>query len=216
MQQIIELLAVISSAIYGVLLARQHRMDFVGVFCLSLIVAFGGGTLRDLFLDRHPLFWIRQSHYPVIVFMMAAAAFFVPRIPERTERYLNIPDALGLGFFSIAGAAAALDSGTSWFLAAMLGAVTGTFGGVIGDTICNRIPSLFRSSTPYYATCSFTGAWVFILLSHFATTRVIAAPTAITFIVVFRLIALHYGWMLPALSEEGEEGDGEEERSTPG
>lgn len=203
MLQVIELLAVISGAIYGVLLARQHKMDFVGVFSLALIVAFGGGTLRDLFLDRHPLFWIRASHYPVIVFGIAIAAFFTLKVPKSSERLLHIPDALGLGFFSIAGADAALGEGTSWFIAAMLGAVTGTFGGVIGDTICNRIPSLFRPSTPLYATCSFVGSWVFILLSQIPAAEKLAAPIAISLIILFRLVALRFGWKLPALSADG-------------
>lgn len=202
MLQIVELLAVISGAIYGVLLARQHKMDLVGVFSLAFIVAFGGGTLRDLFLDRHPLFWIRESHYPIIVFGIAIAAFFILKVPKNSERLLNLPDALGLGFFSIAGADAALDEGTSWFIAAMLGAVTGTFGGVIGDTICNRIPSLFHPSTPLYATCSFVGSWVFILLSQWPVTEKLAAPVAITLIVLFRLAALQRGWKLPALAAD--------------
>ena len=204
MQQAVILLAVISGAIYGVLLARQHKMDFVGVFSLAFIVAFGGGTLRDLFLGRRPLFWIEHSHYPVIVFAIAGAAFLLLKVPKNSERLLNIPDALGLGFFSIAGVDAALAEETSWFIAAMMGAVTGTFGGVIGDIICNRIPSLFRSSTPLYATCSFVGSWIYILMSQWPRITPFAAPVAITFIVAFRLLALRYDWQLPALSSDGE------------
>ncbi|MEM7313874.1 MAG: TRIC cation channel family protein [Planctomycetota bacterium] len=66
--QLIELVAVVTSAIYGILQARASRMDALGVFTLAFVVAFGGGTLRDLFLDRHPLFWIANAHYPMIVF----------------------------------------------------------------------------------------------------------------------------------------------------
>ncbi|QDV66557.1 hypothetical protein Poly24_02440 [Rosistilla carotiformis] len=127
MLQPIEFAAVVASAVYGVLLARRHDMDFVGVFSLAFIVAFGGGTLRDLFLDRHPLFWIQEDHYPVVVFAIALAAYGVRRIPDRTESILSIPDALGLGLFSIAGASAAIEAGTSYFIASLLGAVTGTF-----------------------------------------------------------------------------------------
>ena len=144
MYHIIELSAVIASAVYGVLLARRHDMDFVGVFCLAFVVAFGGGTLRDLFLDRHPLFWIREDHYPVIVFGIALVTSIIPKLTASTERFLSLPDALGLGLFSVAGTSAAIGEGTSWFVASLLGAVTGTFGGVIGDVICNRVPSLFR------------------------------------------------------------------------
>ncbi len=171
-------------------------MDFVGVFCLAFIVAFGGGTLRDLFLDRHPLFWIREAHYPIVVFGIALATSLVPRFPSSTERYLSIPDALGLGLFSIAGTTTAIDSGTSWFVASMLGVVTGTFGGVIGDVVCNRVPSLFRTA-PLFATCSFSGSWAFILLNQLPATQSYAATVAIIFTIVFRLLAIKFNWQMP-------------------
>ncbi len=163
MFDLIELMAVVTSACYGVLLARQHRMDLVGVFSLAFIVAFGGGTLRDLFLDRHPLFWIREHHYPVIVFILALLTSLIPRLPRSTERYLSVPDALGLGLFTVVGATVAVEVGTSYFIASLLGVVTGTFGGVMGDVVCNRAPRLFGSA-PLFATCSFAGCWLLFLL----------------------------------------------------
>ena len=201
MHQLIELSAVVASAIYGVLLARRHEMDFVGVFCLAFIVAFGGGTLRDVFLDRHPLFWIRESHYPVIVFAIALVTSAVGQIPKRAEKILHVPDALGLGLFSIAGASAAIDAGTSPFVASLLGAVTGTFGGVMGDVICNRVPSLFRPA-PLFATCSFTGCWVYIALSAVPATHTFAAPVGIFVTVMFRLLAVRFNLRLPAHQDQ--------------
>lgn len=198
MYQLIELMAVISSGAYGVLLARRHQMDFVGVFSLALMVAFGGGTLRDLFLDRHPLFWIRQDHYPIIIFALALVTSLVPRVPDETERVLYLPDAVGLGLFSVVGATAALDSGTSLFVASILGVVTGTFGGVIGDVVCNRVPSLFRTA-PLFATCSFLGCWLLFLLDGLSVPESIAVPVVITFIVLFRLAAIRWRWHLPQL-----------------
>ena len=203
MVDVIELLAVVSSAMYGVLLARRHQMDFVGVFCLAFIVAFGGGTIRDVFLDRQPLFWIRKSHYPVIVFVISLVTSLLPAMPGRTERILSVPDALGLGLFSIAGANAATDAGLSLFNASLMGVVTGTFGGVMGDIICNRVPSLFRPA-PLFATCSFAGCWVYFLLGASPVSEPWAATVAIGFIVVFRLAAIRYDLYLPHLGSESE------------
>ncbi|MCA8988144.1 MAG: trimeric intracellular cation channel family protein [Planctomycetaceae bacterium] len=197
MYTLIEFAAVISGALYGVLLARRHEMDFVGVFSLAFLVAFGGGTLRDLFLDRHPLFWIENSHYAVIVFVLALITSILPQLPDRVEHLLSIPDALGLGLFSLAGALAALDFGTTLFIAAILGVVTGTFGGVMADIVCNRVPSLFRNA-PLYATCSFTGCWLLFLLRALNVELVYALPSALVFIVGFRMLALKYNWRLPA------------------
>lgn len=200
MYPVLELLAVVAGATYGMLLARQYRMDFVGVFTLALVVAFGGGTLRDLFLDRHPLFWIKQDHYPVIVFVLALATSTLPRLPDSMERWLSVPDAIGLGLFSVAGALAATDSGTSMFVAVLLGVVTGTFGGVIGDIFCNRVPSLFGTS-PLFATCSFVGCWLLFLLKEWNVPDDYAIYSSASFIVCFRLAAVKWGWALPSVGD---------------
>lgn len=201
MYPVLELFAVVAASTYGMLLARQHRMDFVGVFTLALIVGFGGGTLRDVFLDRHPLFWIQQDHYPLIVFILALLTSALPRLPDSMERWLSIPDAIGLGLFSVVGALSALDAGTSMFIAVLMGVITGTFGGVIGDVVCNRVPSLFGTA-PMFATCSFVGCWLLFLLQHFPVTKSYAIPASVTFIVCFRLAAMKWNWMLPSIGCE--------------
>ena len=116
---------------------------------------------------------------------------------DRTKRFLGLPDAIGMGLFSITGAGYALESGTSLFIAAILAVVTGTFGGVIGDIICNEIPSLFRPA-PIYATCSFVGAWVFLLLEQAAVDHTASVLAGVSVIVALRLVALKWNLSLPA------------------
>ncbi|MBI1311853.1 trimeric intracellular cation channel family protein [bacterium] len=204
MFQLIELFAVLAGATYGVLLARRHRMDFVGVFSVAFIIAFAGGTLRDLFLDRHPLFWIKHDEYAVIVFVLALVTSILPQIPSAVERWLFVPDALGMSLFSVVGAGFAIEAGTSMFIASLLGVVAGTFGGVIGDIVCNQIPSLFRPATPLYATCSFSGCWVFLLLRKFGVEELIAVIAGLSVSVVFRFAAIHWNLCLPAAREEAQ------------
>jgi len=194
---LIELLAVIAGGTYGVILARRKQMDFVGVFSVALATAFGGGTLRDLFLDRHPLFWVERHYYPVIVFGLALVICLFKQVPDWIEKILPLPDALGLGLFSIAGVSVAQELGCSWFVAVLMGVITGAFGGVIGDIVCNEIPSLFSSSTPLYATCAFLGCWIYLLLQSLGTPEVLNSLLCITFIVLLRLVALRFNWRLP-------------------
>lgn len=163
LMEAIELGAVMSAAGYGILRASRKHFDFVGICSIASAVAFGGGTLRDLFLNRHPMFWIENAHYPVIVFVLALLGAVIPRHIKHLEKWMTLPDALGLGLFSIVGAAYAMEAGTSLFLAAIFGVITGTFGGVVADVICNETPSIF-SKSPLYATCSFCGAWAYLLL----------------------------------------------------
>ncbi|MEZ6041436.1 MAG: trimeric intracellular cation channel family protein [Planctomycetaceae bacterium] len=192
MATIIEFLAVVSGAVFGVLLARRKQMDIVGVFAVAFMTAFGGGTLRDLLLDRHPLFWIQHPHYPIIVFCVAGIASLVPRIPDWFTRFLDIPDAFGLALFSVVGTSYAIQSDVAPFVAVLFGVMTGTFGGVIGDIVCNEVPSLFRPSTPLYATCAFVGGWTLILLrwGHFHDDICLWGSTSV--VVLMRLIALRY------------------------
>ncbi|MEZ4415432.1 MAG: trimeric intracellular cation channel family protein [Gemmatimonadota bacterium] len=197
---LIELAAVLSAGLFGVLLARKKGMDFVGVFSVSCIIAFGGGTLRDLFLDRTPLFWIGSPEYPVLIFVLSLLAS-VLRFPEESRliRWLFVPDALGLGLFSALGAGYALAAGTSLFVASLLGVITGTFGGVLGDIVSNEIPSLFRSGTTLYATCAFVGSWVFLVLQVAGVPEPWPVTAGIVTTVSMRLGAVLGEWHLPAL-----------------
>jgi uncharacterized membrane protein YeiH len=200
MIETIEFSAVVASAIFGVLLAARKEMDAVGIITVALAVAFGGGTLRDLFLDRTPLFWIAKQHYTVIVFSIALAGSLFPRALIRMERYLAIPDALGMGLFAVVGTSYSLDAGTSYFLAAILGTVTGTFGSVIGDVLCNEIPSLFRPA-PLCATCAFTGAWLYLLCRGIGVDGDLALMAGVAAIAAFRLAALRWNIHLPSTAE---------------
>ena len=204
MFQAIEFIAVVTAATYGIIEARAARMDPLGVITVAFAVAFGGGTLRDVFLDRQPLFWIANAHYPVMVFFMAVATCLVPKMPVAFKKYLAIPDALGLGLFSVVGVQYALEAHTTWFVATLFGVITGTFGGVISDILCDRVPSLFRSS-PLYATCSFAGCWVFLGVGALGLPESITAAVGIASIVVMRFASLYWNVTLPELHDGSSE-----------
>lgn len=197
---VIEYLAVIVASIYGVLLAARKGMDVMGVFAVGFAVAFGGGTLRDLFLDRNPLFWIGNPHYPLITLGIAILSGVILKFVGRIKPFLLLPDAVGMALFTITGTAFALEAETSWFIAAMLGTITGTFGGVLGDVICNEVPGLFTPSH-LNATCAFSGAWVYIFCLHFGVPEGISLLSGLLFIVLFRLAAVKWNWCFPAVRE---------------
>ncbi|MEO0445159.1 MAG: trimeric intracellular cation channel family protein [Verrucomicrobiota bacterium] len=196
----IEFLAVVVSAIYGVLLATRQGMDVVGVFTVACAVAFGGGTLRDLFLDRQPLFWIAQPHYPVAVFAIALLSGPIMRMIRRIKPLLLLPDAVGMALFTMVGTSIAIEAGTTWFLAAILGTITGTFGGVLGDIICNQIPTLFRPA-PLNATCAFSGAWSWLIARHAGLPEPYAIFLGLLLIVALRLASVRWNWQFPAVRQ---------------
>jgi uncharacterized membrane protein YeiH len=199
MIELLEFLAVITAGLYGVLLARSKGMDLVGVCAVAFIVAFGGGTLRDVLLDRQPLFWIAQEHYTWTVFGIALLGGLVPRIPRRLEPLLVVPDALGMALFSIVGAGIALETAAhpvSWFIAALFGVLTGAFGGVIADVICNEVPRLFLPTSPLYSVCGFAGCWLYLVLRDQGFAESVILTASVLFVVAFRLAAVRWNWRL--------------------
>jgi uncharacterized membrane protein YeiH len=192
----IEFAGIVTFALSGIVEARRKRMDLVGVYIVALITAFGGGTLRDLFIDRTPLFWVANQGYAALILAMALAAFLFPSLTQVPARALLLPDALGLGLFSIAGAGIALDAGTPMLIAALMGVITGIFGGVLRDVIINEIPFIFRNKY-LYATAAFLGCWLYMLLLRAGVEKNLAVSIGIAAVVLLRLAALRFNLRMP-------------------
>ena len=188
-------LAVTTSAISGTLEARKHEMDVVGAVTVAFVTAFGGGTLRDLLLGRTPIFWVVEPGLSIITFIIAIIAFYL--IDHVSEKLLNIPDALGLGFFSMLGATYALQMNLSLLVVSLMGVVTGVFGGILRDVLCIKVPSLFRRDTELYATCSFIGTWTFIVLILLHVNPSLASWIGTATIFGLRVLAVRFKWTLP-------------------
>lgn len=197
-QVAIELVATLAFALSGVLAAARARLDAVGVCVVAGVTAFGGGTVRDLLLDRRPFFWVEHSHQVWAVFLLclAAMAFLRARHFHPTERATQWPDALGLGLFSASGTQLALAAGMPPLLAVLMGVITAIFGGVLRDVVCNEVPAAFSDHRPY-AICSFAGGWTMVGLHALdapAWTELAAATAVAT---TLRLLALWLDWRLP-------------------
>jgi len=199
MIELLQYLAVISSGLYGVLLARSKGMDLVGICWVAFIVAFGGGTLRDVLLDRRPLFWIEHEHYTWTLFGIAILGALLPRLPRRLDGWLLVPDALGLALFSIVGAGIAIEAHeVSPFIASLFGVITGAFGGVIADVVCNDLPRMFLPTMPLYSICAFVGCWVYLALRGAGVDEAFTLPIGVLGVVALRLAAVRWRWTLPA------------------
>lgn len=159
----VEAAATIAFALSGLLEAARKRLDAVGVCVVAGLAAFGGGTLRDVLLDRRPFFWVEHAAWLWVLLALCVAAMAVLRARHfaPTERAMQWPDALGLGLFAAGGTQIALAQGLPSIVAVLMGVVTATFGGVLRDIVCNQIPSAFSDHRPY-AVCAFAGGWVVV------------------------------------------------------
>src|SRR5450755_2765985 len=171
-------------------------MDVVGAAAVGFITAVGGGTVRDVLLGRYPIFWIQDQRYALGIFALAAVSFYSLRTARLASSTILVPDALGLGLFTVTGASFALASHTSLAIASLLGVITGVFGGVLRDVVCNEIPAVF-ARTQLYATCALAGAWVYLLLGAAGVIDDVAVPAGALATFVLRMVAVRFDLRLP-------------------
>ncbi|HQY46475.1 MAG TPA: trimeric intracellular cation channel family protein [Usitatibacteraceae bacterium] len=195
----IEVAATVAFALSGILEATRRRMDIVGVFSVAFASAFGGGTLRDLLLDRRPLFWVQNPEYIWLVLAMALAAPLLLRAVrhQRVDRVMEAADALGLGLFAISGASLAMVAGMPAVVSVLMGAITAVCGGVLRDVLCNEIPRVFHDHVPY-TLCAFIGAALFLALHAQGVAPTVSTGAGIAVTSGLRLLAVARGWRIPA------------------
>jgi uncharacterized membrane protein YeiH len=195
---IMEAIAIMAYSISGFIEARTRRLDAVGTFLVALATAFGGGTIRDVLLERRPFYWVQHQNYVLVIFVMSLFAPMTFRAISRviSERVLLVADAIGLGLFSVSGTSLALDAQMPWFTSVMMGVLTGVFGGVIRDVLCNEVPLILRDSRPY-ATCAFVGCWIYVLLDYVNFDTVYSVLIGTAFILVARLVTFKLDVRLP-------------------
>ena len=175
-------------------------MDIIGTYTVAMVTAFGGGTLRDIILGHYPIFIVRNYNYPLFILGLSIISILVLRRSESFSKpvmmLLALLDALGLGLFSAVGTSIALSSGVFWFNAVLIGMITGVFGGVLRDIICNEVPVLFKQSQ-LYATCSFIGSLIFVILAnYFSVDSIVPLVSCILSAFILRVISVKYNIQL--------------------
>jgi uncharacterized membrane protein YeiH len=196
---IIELLGVLAFAFTGIIEARKKGMDLIGVYTVSMVTAFGGGTVRDIMIGHYPLYWVQHSGYALMLLGFAFAAAPLSSVfyenPRVTKIFVML-DALGLGLFSTVGASVAHQAGCDFYISMLLGAVTGVFGGIIRDIMCNEIPNVFRRNE-LYATCAVLGSALFLICLSLGFDELLSTLIGIIFIVTLRITSIKYAVKLP-------------------
>jgi uncharacterized membrane protein YeiH len=198
------LLGVAVFAISGVLTAGRKRLDWLGVSVIAVVTAIGGGTLRDVLLNRHPIFWIANPAYLEVILGATACTLFYVRFQIPNARALLIADALGLAFFTIGGVQIAEQAGLSPLLAILMGSITGVAGGMLRDVLCAEIPLILRRGQ-LYGTATIVGAALYLVGERTGLTRDAAQLLGMTTIVIVRFAAILWRLELPVLSIDEEE-----------
>ncbi|GAA3958081.1 trimeric intracellular cation channel family protein [Allohahella marinimesophila] len=196
---LVELAGTLAFALSGLLKAARKRLDPVGVCVVSFLAAFGGGTLRDLLLDRRPFFWVEHVEllWAMLALCVLAMLFMRQHHLEVTEKAIQWPDALGLGLFAATGVHLALNDQMPMLVAVLMGIATGVFGGVLRDMVCNETPTAFSDHQPY-AVCAFAGGWLYVGLWWLGAPDWTALLACVVVTAGLRILAIWRKWSLPA------------------
>lgn len=184
-------------AISGALAAGRRSLDLIGVVVIATVTAVGGGTLRDLLLDR-TVFWIADPAYLYVSLIAALLTVLYARYRHPPDRLILYADALGLALFTISGAQIAQNLGHGGIVVVIMGASTGVAGGLLRDVLCAEIPLILRRGR-MYASASIAGVVAYLLLETLLD-RTLAAVLGMSTIAGLRLAAIAWDLTLPVFS----------------
>ena len=182
------------NAAAGVLDAGRKPFDLFGIVVVALAAALGGGSLRDVLLDR-PVFWVADQTYLSAAVLAGLCTFVLVRKVRLPPRFFLVPDAIGLALFTVSGTQAALAMGAPWLVASVMGVITGVFGGIVRDVLCNETPLVF--SGELYATASWVGSLLLIGLPALGVSQGWAALACGGTVLLIRFCSVCFNWHLP-------------------
>jgi uncharacterized membrane protein YeiH len=192
---LLDWLGVVVFSLTGALVASRNQMDLVGFVLLGTVTGIGGGTLRDLLLDIHPIFWIEQPAYVLVCAAIATLAFFTAHFAHSRYRLILWLDAAGLALLAATGAERAIGAGVHPIIAVVMGMITACFGGIIRDTLGNQQSIIF--SYEIYVTAALLAATAFVAANALGANREIAVSTAFLLGLALRGGSIRFGWSLP-------------------
>jgi uncharacterized membrane protein YeiH len=191
----LDLVGVAVFAVSGVLAARDRGLDLLGVIVIAAITAIGGGTLRDLLLNRYPIFWITDAQYLTVIIASAFLTVAYVRVRPPPGKALLVADAVGLALFALSGAQLAEAAQCPAIIVVLMGTMTGVAGGVLRDVITAQVPLILRRDI--YATAAIVGVALYLLLQALGLQRSAAFGVGMAMVIALRLLAIHWGLQLP-------------------
>lgn len=192
----LDLLGTFAFAISGIRLASGKQIDWFGAYIIGLVTAIGGGTLRDILLDVTP-FWVLDAKYFLTTGVALLATILFKEKLFKWGSPLFLFDTLGLGLVTIVGITKSIDAGFPVWVCIVMGAITGSVGGILRDVLLNEVPLLFRKDI--YALACVVGGGIYFGCSYFNLPTGITEIIAALSVIVLRLIAVKFHIQLPQL-----------------
>ena len=198
---ILENLGILSFVISGIRHASLKRFDWFGAYVVGFITAIGGGTVRDLLLRVTP-FWMTDFNYLVITLIGLVGVLLFGRHVEKLPKTLFVFDAIGLGLFVVVGIEKTLTHEFPFWVAIVMGTITGCVGGILRDILLNQTPLIFRKE--FYAMACIIGGLVYYICYKIGLTSELINLIVAGTIILIRIIAVKYRIKVPNLKPHTE------------
>ncbi|AYJ32067.1 trimeric intracellular cation channel family protein [Corynebacterium xerosis] len=179
----------------GALAAGRQKMDLFGVSTIACVTAIGGGTIRDLVLGHYPLVWVEDPQYLLLIIGAAILTVSISFLMEHFRVLFLVLDAVGLSAFAVIGIRVALEMGYGFIIAVVAAVLTGVFGGVLRDLLCDRVPLVFQKEL--YASIALLATIAYFALDWMGASETVTIITSVAVAFVTRLLSIWRGWRLP-------------------
>ena len=197
---VLDILGTFAFAISGALVASDKKFDLFGVLIIAFVTAVGGGMLRDVLIDAHPINWIGDLNYLYTIFAAVIFTFLFKSKIAHLSKTMFLFDTIGLGVFTLLGLQKGLSFNLHPIVALIMGMISAVFGGVLRDVLTNKIPLIFEKEI--YASACLAGGINYLILNHFGVSENIIFIISVSVIVVIRVVAVKFHLQLPKIKDD--------------
>jgi len=193
----INLLGIVAFAISGSLKAIKEGLDLLGISVLAILTALGGGIIRDVIVNTIPIAFKSKENmiFAVLGLLIGIFVYKFSKLSIENSMFMLISDAIGLSAFSATGAMIAYNAGVNVFGIVILATITGVGGGIIGDILLGKIPSVLKDD--FYASCSIIGSFLFYMVEIIFKNITLSTIVCVLSVFLIRIFAIVFKWSLP-------------------
>jgi uncharacterized membrane protein YeiH len=141
---ILDILGTLAFAISGALVASDQKLDLFGVIIIAFVTAVGGGMLRDVLINAHPINWIGDLNYLYVIFIAVFLTFLFKSKILPLSKTLFLFNTVGISVFTLLGLQKGLNFDLYPLIALIMGMISAVFGGVLRDVLTNKIPLFLK------------------------------------------------------------------------
>ena len=196
----LDILGTFAFAISGALVASDKNFDLFGVLIIAFVTAVGGGMLRDVLINAHPINWIGDLNYvwTILAAVITTILFKSKILP--LSKTLFLFDTIGLGVFTLLCLQKGLAYNLHPIIALIMGMISAVFGGVLRDILTNKVPLIFEKEI--YASACLVGGVLYLSLDYFEVNQNVSFVFAASIIFSIRLVAVKFHLQLPKIKDD--------------